>query len=404
MKFNEQINAYIEELNCTAKELADAAGLSAAVISRYRTGEREPGQESEQLLKLVSGIARIAAEKGISHLTTEKTLSILQNSLNQKTEDYATFITNYDKLIDVLEISMKSLSAATNFDISYLYRIRSGQRRPNDLNAFCNSFCRFVASHHNTPSAKAKVAALRGCTAGDILRDTDYLSRLREWLYHGSYESTPDYMENFLKKLDEFNLEEYIRAIRFDELKVPSMPFRLPVSKTYYGIKEMRKGELDFFKTTVLSKSQEPVFMCSDMPMEDMAEDMDFNKKWMFAIAMSLKKGLHLNIIHNIDRPFQEMMLEVPLVKDTIPQLTLTRYCRKQLLDKYKEALSTSPLKMATVLLYFFGTRISNRQSRFVCPRDRKTRGNPKGGATPLFGTRTLLAKSSVLYPLSAGL
>ena len=59
---------------------------------------------------------------------------------------------------------------------------------------------------------------------------------------------------------------------------------------------------------------------------------------------------------------------------------------------------------MATVLLYFFGTRISNRQSRFVCPRDRKTRGNPKGGATPLFGTRTLLAKSSVLYPLSAGL
>ena len=41
----------------------------------------------------------------------------------------------------------------------------------------------------------------------------------------------------------------------------------------------------------------------------DMAKDMDFNRKWMFAIAMSLKKGLHLNIIHNIDRPFHEMML-----------------------------------------------------------------------------------------------
>ena len=49
--------------------------------------------------------------------------------------------------------------------------------------------------------------------------------------------------------------------------------------------------------------------MCSDMPMEDMAEDVEFGKKWMFAIAMSLKKGLHLNIIHNIDRPFNEMML-----------------------------------------------------------------------------------------------
>ena len=49
--------------------------------------------------------------------------------------------------------------------------------------------------------------------------------------------------------------------------------------------------------------------MCSDMPMSDMAQDMDFNRKWMFAIAMSLKKGLHLNIIHNINRPFHEMML-----------------------------------------------------------------------------------------------
>ena len=71
----------------------------------------------------------------------------------------------------------------------------------------------------------------------------------------------------------------------------------------------MKKGELDFFKATVLSKSMEDVFMCSDMPMEDMAKDLDFGKKWMFAIAMSLKKELHLNIIHNLDRPFNEMML-----------------------------------------------------------------------------------------------
>ena len=49
--------------------------------------------------------------------------------------------------------------------------------------------------------------------------------------------------------------------------------------------------------------------MCSDMPMEDMAEDVDFGKKWMFAIAICLKKGHHLNIIHNVDRPFNEMML-----------------------------------------------------------------------------------------------
>lgn len=104
-------------------------------------------------------------------------------------------------------------------------------------------------------------------------------------------------------------MDEYIHAIHFDTLKVPTVPFQIPTSKTYYGIENMKKGSLDFFKTTVLSKSKEPIFMCSDMPMADMAQDMDFSKKWMFAIAMTLKKGLHLNIIHNIDRPFHEMML-----------------------------------------------------------------------------------------------
>lgn len=70
----------------------------------------------------------------------------------------------------------------------------------------------------------------------------------------------------------------------------------------------MKKGELDFFKGTVLTKNNE-VFMCSDMPMEDMAKDVEFGKKWMFGIACMLKKGIHLDIIHNLDRPFNEMML-----------------------------------------------------------------------------------------------
>ena len=71
----------------------------------------------------------------------------------------------------------------------------------------------------------------------------------------------------------------------------------------------MKNGELNFFKATVLSKAKDDIFMYSNMPMEDMAEDTNFGKKWMFAIAMCLKKGHHLNIIHNLDRPFNEMML-----------------------------------------------------------------------------------------------
>ena len=114
---------------------------------------------------------------------------------------------------------------------------------------------------------------------------------------------------DFLSKLDEFNLNEYIKAIHFDELKVPSMPFQLPTARYYYGLGEMMDSELDFLKATVLSRSMEPVTMYSDMPMGEMAKDPEFPKKWMFGMAMMLKKGLHLNQIHNLDRSFEDMML-----------------------------------------------------------------------------------------------
>ena len=153
------------------------------------------------------------------------------------------------------------------------------------------------------------MASLIGCKPEQLQTDTDYMNRIQHWLYNGTAPHTSGDMEQFLNNLDSFNLDEYIRAIHFDELKVPTVPFQIYSPHSYYGIEEMRKGELDFFKHTILSKSMEPIFMCSDMPMSDIAEDMDFNRKWMFAIAMSLKKGLHLNIIHNIDRPFHEMML-----------------------------------------------------------------------------------------------
>ena len=57
----------------------------------------------------------------------------------------------------------------------------------------------------------------------------------------------------------------------------------------------MMESELDFLKATVLSKSKDDVTLYSDMPMTEMAKDPDFPKKWMYGMALMLKKGLHLN-------------------------------------------------------------------------------------------------------------
>lgn len=78
--------------------------------------------------------------------------------------------------------------------------------------------------------------------------------------------------------MDSFNLDDYIRTIHFDELKVPNIPFHIIHPKTYYELDGMKEAELDFYKGVILSKTTEPIFMFSDMPMEDMAKDLDFGK------------------------------------------------------------------------------------------------------------------------------
>ena len=65
MKFCDRLNLYIETLGCSAKTLSAASGISDAAISRYRSGEREPGSDSEQLLRLAFRRAKFSAPSAL---------------------------------------------------------------------------------------------------------------------------------------------------------------------------------------------------------------------------------------------------------------------------------------------------------------------------------------------------
>ena len=308
MDFKEKLNEYIEQLGCTSKELAQASGLSAATISRYRSGDRLPQRDSENYNKLIAGLSGLAQEKGISSLTESAISETLSTFSGTAFVDIHRLQTNFNHLLNELSLNVSELSRALNYDASYISRIRNGQRKPADPQEFATKITDFVTQKYQDDSQKSQVAALIGCDA-DELEDPDaYRTSLFHWLTDQTQPSK-NYMADFLEKLEQFDLNEYIRAIHFDEMKVPTAPFQFPTSRSYYGLKEMMDSELAFLKATVLSKSVEPVAMYSDMPMGEMAKDPEFPKKWMFGMAMMLKKGLHLNMIHNIDRPFAEMML-----------------------------------------------------------------------------------------------
>lgn len=307
MNFKEVLNKYLKELDCSSKKLSDESGLSESVISRYRSGERTPLKNSEQLNKLTNALFNIAKDSGKNKYTFDKIVSDFNSVLTSDDFDYTTFSNNLNTLITSLNINTHEMSKYIVFDASHISRIRYGKAKPSNPIEFSNKICSYILNRYKNPDDINNLMMIIGCKKSDLSNEKIY-STLFNWL---TSEIVPvkSQVSDFLHHLDSFNLDDYIKVIKFDELKVPSIPFYKAKTKHYYGIEEMKQGELNFFKGTVLSKSREDIFMCSDMPMEDMAKDIDFGKKWMFAIAMCLKKGHHLNIIHNLDRPFNEMML-----------------------------------------------------------------------------------------------
>lgn len=306
MTFSEKLNEYIAALGCTGKELAARSGLSDATISRYRSGERSPSRKGNHLHKLAAGIASLSTRLESGTLSEASVFGALSETLGDSV-DFKVVTTNLNAAITFFGINISEMARFMRYDASHISRIRTGQRRPADTAAFIDGASRFIARYCADGDRFDSAAELIGCSADAADSEDDLFFALKDWLCSHS-DGKRENADMFLRYLDDFDLDSYIRSIRFDQLKVPGPPVVLRTSKTYYGVEQMKAGELDFLRITALSRSTAPVFMFSDMPAEDMGTDHEFGKEWMSGIVLMLKRGLHLNIIHSVDRPFREMI------------------------------------------------------------------------------------------------
>lgn len=298
MKFKDYLQKDLERISCSLSELSKASGLSSAVLSRYRSGERTPRKDSDLLVQLCNGINDLEEKAGLPS-NRKNRLSLYKISLS---EELMLHYDRFDQLLRILHVSMKDLSRELNYDASYLSRIRSGKRSPADPEQFAANVSRFFIRTAGPKELKE---------IGNLIQEKnpEHLeSSLKTWLlYKQEFRNAP--LESFLEKLDSFNLEEFIRVLRFTDFSDSGTPIPIPFKREYHGTVQMRQGELDFFRVTTQNQTGGTVFMCNDMPIEEMAEDTNFAKTWMGMVAACLKNGITLNMIHDVNRSFNEMMI-----------------------------------------------------------------------------------------------
>ena len=233
MKFCEKLNEYLALLECTAKDISDISGISPATISRYKSGERIPESDSEAFSGLCRAVAGIAEKQESPDITYEKVKSEFLACEDVVFGDKELLRQNFNALITAMDININKLCRCANYDVSTVFRIRNGTRKPADIRRFAESVAAFTAREKQSPAELMALAELIGCKEEEIAETTARNERLRDWLLAGQLpQKAPGNIGNFLNKLDEFDLNEYIKAIKFNELKVPTVPFQMPASKT----------------------------------------------------------------------------------------------------------------------------------------------------------------------------
>ena len=305
MNFSELLNYYLKELDCNQSDLAQKSGLSGATVNRYCSGVRTPKQ-GKNTNALADAIYMMAEDKGILNITRDSVYKSFSSAL-MNNGDFERFRTNLNALINVLSIRISDLATDINYDASYISRIRSGQRRPSNLYTFATSVADFTSRHHSSPTDLVPISVLIGSTP-EKLRDRKFLAdELFNWLI--GKDNSSGAIFTYLQSVDNFNIDEYISGIRFTDIEQPPVMPRVDTSSLYYGIDEMKAAELEFMDATILGKSDDAAVLYSDMPLMEMARDRDFSKKWIYGLSLMLRKGLTFKQIHDVSRPFDEMMI-----------------------------------------------------------------------------------------------
>jgi len=308
MSFSERLDSYLKELGVSAKELSLESGVSQVVISRYRTGQRIPSLDNRGVLEeLAYGIEALSHKNDREPINATDVLEAFDSDLPLLNVPFN--YENFNFLIRELSLNASEMSRVMNYDPSYISRIRTGKRRPPDPEEFVSTLCKFIYPSLGKSVSVTAFRDLLNVPASEKFDSYDsFCTLLKAYILNNDNVSEDKNVSVFLKYMDEFDLNDYIRSVHFDEIKLPNVPFSIPKTKVYFGVEGHKAAELDILKLIISSKSNEPAFLFSDFELSDLINDPEFNKKFMTGLAMILKKGIKIQYILNLDSTPNEIL------------------------------------------------------------------------------------------------
>lgn len=289
MTFAEKLNEYMNTFFCSPKKLVRLSGVSAATISRYRAGTREPAANSEILENIAKGLSLAAAEAEKTDVSADQIGRELRAALHNDPAAYdvSVFRVNLETLMTRLHLNARRISSFLGMDQSRFFRIRSGQTRPQDIDAFCFGIGRYIygALGDDAPDILSDIL---GCTPSELISEESVCRRIADFLMGVAY-SPRSYAESFLRELDGF--------VGGDEPPAPD-------KSSYTFLSEEEKA---FLSTLENASKDSSVIICTDLYSGGIDEDR-MMKNLEYIIAVLVRRNVRVDLVLNADNPMDEIL------------------------------------------------------------------------------------------------
>lgn len=350
-----KITMLMNALGVSNDTLAQYAGFDPTNISRLKNGTRTPSADSATIHRLCDAIEKYAADQDCQNIlhsvTQEQPLSVWLFGEDTETtgetfsssQEYSqtSFHSKLDLVMRLADISNADLGRAANIDPSSISRFRTGHRIPKFNNQIVHTICHILIDRILEKERGNELASLISFPGDPFDSDALYVSFLN-WLCELPHDNTQ-------------LINELITNLKtFSPMTLPKLPALSDVvsedilSETvpyYTGRSGLWHAVMRFLGNALISGTDR-LFLYSDEPMSWLTEDPDFHSKWLVLMALCIQKGIHIHIIHNIDRNIPEMVQAIQSWMPLYLSGMVTSYCNiKTLGNRFCHTVFLCPSK-----------------------------------------------------------
>ncbi len=326
--FEERLNGLLKKLNVTSRDVSAYSGFDESTLSRLKSGSRLPRQDSPTIQKLTNGFYLYAEEKDcmdqlikiigahpgdeerIKEQITEWLFEGTDESEsldchNEKSKSQKVYVTafreNLNAVMDMTGTTNSALSRALHIDPSAVSRFRSGYKIPDRNPELARRMSDYLFDKIKGADKLDTLSYMMGLYDERVDR-----GKFNRWLCN--YEdSAALYMRSLEPLIGAFEAIPQGRSGKLLKAQ-EAVPKEIleDDSTMYVGQSGLQTAVLRFLGQAIKSGAKE-FLLYSDQRMDWMSSSEDFRLRWASLMYECVRCGIHIRIIHNINRGLDEM-------------------------------------------------------------------------------------------------